>query len=390
MLLLLCFSLGSASCFCWRTIETNRRTYFTRVACKDDELVRECEKNKHELEDYAAGFYSAFRDLMLTADYGQKSTNWVSHNRDALTYAIEKRPQPDCTTGTFTDTPIEPGSFYCYSPLLVAQCPLLLTNASLWQSNIASYMDTRGADNELSQKMQERADNVNSLALTCTTTQHVIDTDEYEAEDEPSCFTNQDWVYVRTPAGVAPRFMINLKPGDWVLTGTHWEPVYEISHRDPNAKVDIVTITVENQLAQIEMTPKHAIPVRRFNVLNHSTEETVFAEEVKRGDWVFVWNTNELWLEPKKVVKVEYKGGQGIYAPMTYSGTLIVNDVKVSCYANIKLHSVSGMLRWPRYLYRTWIQEQTLESKEEKVDPHWIEMHAFALAHALLPSWVQK
>ena len=170
----------------------------------------------------------------------------------------------------------------------------------------------------------------------------------------------------------------------WRL-GTKWEPVYEISHRDPNAQVDIVTITVENQLAQIEMTPKHVIPVQRFNVLNHSTEETVFAEEVKRGDWVFVWNTNELWIEPKKVVKVEYKRGQGIYAPMTYSGTLIVNDVKVSCYANIKSHSVSGMLRWPRYLYRTWIQGQTLESKEEKVDPHWIEMHAFALAHAILP-----
>lgn len=52
----------------------------------------------------------------------------------------------------------------------------------------------------------------------------------------------------------------------------------------------------------------------------------------------------------QEIVHVEEVTDQGVYAPLTESGVLVVNGFRVSCYANIpaEFHWLADILFWPR------------------------------------------
>lgn len=71
-----------------------------------------------------------------------------------------------------------------------------------------------------------------------------------------------------------------------------------------------------------------------------SPTETVFAERLKVEDVILVRDLNNTLVEDV-VDKIEPVLSTGVFAPLTKTGTLIVNDVAVSCYAVVDSQSIA-------------------------------------------------
>ena len=108
---------------------------------------------------------------------------------------------------------------------------------------------------------------------------------------------------------------------------------------------------------QISLTPLHLIPI----VDQHDDLVYVAAKDVQVGDVLRVMSREgEMINSVVEGVKVEMK--QGFYAPMTEAGTLLVNGVLSSCYANVRSHALAhwamGVLRMYDAMVRSlWSSE---------------------------------
>ena len=71
------------------------------------------------------------------------------------------------------------------------------------------------------------------------------------------------------------------------------------------------------------------------------TEDFVFAREIETGDSILL---NNSWVEVKGFKKVSAKG---LYAPLTLSGTILINGVLTSNYAHLKDHNLIHKAFWP-------------------------------------------
>ena len=85
---------------------------------------------------------------------------------------------------------------------------------------------------------------------------------------------------------------------------------------------------------RLTLTAKHLVHVLRTNSSNDPNRANViFADNVKEGDYLLTTEKNSIHMERVTHIKVESK--QGVYAPLTREGTLVVNSVVASCYAYI-------------------------------------------------------
>lgn len=113
--------------------------------------------------------------------------------------------------------------------------------------------------------------------------------------------------------------MENLQLGDKVLVGNgEYSQVYTFLHRDATMAADFLRIAVATG-SVLEVTPKHLL--YRFN------HEIVTASTVKVGDDLLGPNGDAL-----KVKNIETVSMDGVYAPATHSGTLVVSGVVGSSF----------------------------------------------------------
>lgn len=78
----------------------------------------------------------------------------------------------------------------------------------------------------------------------------------------------------------------------------------------------------------------HSIPQGNHAVLKNPNKALpVFASKVKVNDYVYVTSEEHPQLQLSRVVKVDNAKQRGNYAPLTLEGTIIVDGVLVSCYA---------------------------------------------------------
>ncbi len=132
--------------------------------------------------------------------------------------------------------------------------------------------------------------------------------------------------------------MSNLDVGDKILAMSSagdciYSPV--IMFLDAKAKEDVsdyVLIESENPHKAIQLTKKHLIFVSKDGM----QYDTVFAENVKPGDYIKVVKQNNKEFVAVKVDKVTSVAGKGAYAPLTKQGTVVVDGVVASCYAHTK------------------------------------------------------
>lgn len=127
-----------------------------------------------------------------------------------------------------------------------------------------------------------------------------------------------------------------------------YSPIIAFLHRDMDEHAMYKRIRTKNSL--IELSKRHLI--------NQRQNGFIWAENLHEGDEILVVSSNiqneTEWEEVLEITDV-YK--QGLMAPLTEQGTIIVNNVHASCYALVKSHQVAHFALAPyRFYYRLFGQ----------------------------------
>jgi Hint module len=145
--------------------------------------------------------------------------------------------------------------------------------------------------------------------------------------DGSFCFSGDSKVQVQEKGEVS---MSELQIGDKVLTSnSEWESVYAFAHRNDNILVSFLILFVEsgNERDSVEISAKHMVYV-------HGRTHPVTADSIQVGD-TLVGRDNAKFV----VTKIGQRRSQGIYAPLTPSGKIIVNSVVASNYVSLQNNS---------------------------------------------------
>lgn len=146
--------------------------------------------------------------------------------------------------------------------------------------------------------------------------------------EDVNCFSPEATVRSKAKGVIA---MKDLQVGDEILaSGGKYETVYSIPHADssrPQVFLQIKSDVADN--VAIELSDDHLIYV-------YGKKHPFPASEIKVGDYLVDSNGSAT-----KVTMISKVLRKGIYAPLTPSGTMIVDGVQVSSYALIQ-HGTSS------------------------------------------------
>lgn len=149
------------------------------------------------------------------------------------------------------------------------------------------------------------------------------------------CFSGETTVEVK---GKGEVLMANLKLGDQVLTPSgNFEAVYSFGHRKQDTEAMFVRFAPSN----LEMSMDHMLKLRGRYV-PASAVEVGNRLETGSGDMV-------------TVESIEFVKREGVYAPFTMSGTLVVNNVKVSSYVAFQDSDRLVLGSWTTPLSYQWL-----------------------------------
>lgn len=157
------------------------------------------------------------------------------------------------------------------------------------------------------------------------------------------------------------KYMHELQLGDNVLVSrsngpeddstTHLEfsKIVSFLHRIENESATFVRLHFETPQVEpsyITLSAKHLILASRPNKDDEDSFEYIPAMSVQVDDHLKYFDST---LNEELVVRVVDTetvdlGQSGIYAPLTESGTLIVDDIHVSCFAMVKSHHLAQFI----------------------------------------------
>lgn len=153
------------------------------------------------------------------------------------------------------------------------------------------------------------------------------------------CFTGNTSVQLASGLTVP---MSRLRIGDRVLSlnadgNLEYSEVLLFLHRNPELRSRFLRLTTASGVA-ITITPSHLIlrwHKPNTTVLHEATP--VYAQDVRVDDQLLVSGHAGPGgrLRVDRVSKIEEVFETGVYAPLTLSGTIVVNEIVASCYAVI-------------------------------------------------------
>ncbi|XP_015769286.1 PREDICTED: uncharacterized protein LOC107347824 [Acropora digitifera] len=162
--------------------------------------------------------------------------------------------------------------------------------------------------------------------------------------------------------------------------GVTSKPVITFIHRQPDLFQEFLQITTLWYKKILKITEDHLIFVEK-----NGKEAAIPARDVKIGDMVYVKVGDKEMLEKDAVQGVSIVFEKGVYAPVTLSGTILVNDVNTSCYfdvlSHVWFHRAMGAARAVYHLspkMAEWISS----IGEEDGFPGWCR-----LGHKFLLTW---
>nr|CUS58508.1 hedgehog B transcription factor [Cupiennius salei] len=144
------------------------------------------------------------------------------------------------------------------------------------------------------------------------------------------CFHGTSQVITKT----GKKFLHELEVGEEILSSEDsrvlsFSKVIGFLHRDPYFPTNFIRLHTSNHTLLV--TNKHLVFQRN---------EAVFAEEIITGDVVLIASNNGT-LSESVVTAVNYSYLRGVYAPMTETGTVVVDGILNSCYAVIDNHDLA-------------------------------------------------
>ncbi|GBL90329.1 Desert hedgehog protein A [Araneus ventricosus] len=156
------------------------------------------------------------------------------------------------------------------------------------------------------------------------------------------CFHGSSVVSTRK----GPKKIMDLEEGDEVASGFHedgqifYSQIVAFLHTDRDLQTVFVRLETDSGNI-LFLTQTHLI----FRWMNHSTEAT-FAFLVEEGDLIYTKSKTDNFTLTF-VTSATLVTMKGVYAPLTDSGTILVNGVWVSCYAEVASHDVAHAVLFP-------------------------------------------
>uniref|UniRef100_A0A3P8UI02 Hedgehog protein n=1 Tax=Cynoglossus semilaevis TaxID=244447 RepID=A0A3P8UI02_CYNSE len=153
----------------------------------------------------------------------------------------------------------------------------------------------------------------------------------------------------------------DLRPGERVLALTDqdelvYSEVLTFLDRDPQSQKLFYTLQTESG-ARLSLTAAHLIFVSEGNCSEGTVPAlgeltAVYTSDVRPGQCVLVLDGKSGSLS--RVTTVSLRQMQGVFAPLTQQGTLVVDGVVVSCYAVVEQHSLAHWAFTPLRLMHSW------------------------------------
>lgn len=162
------------------------------------------------------------------------------------------------------------------------------------------------------------------------------------------CFPACASVYVK---GRGPVAVGELQPGDRLLsgdvrTGLMFSPFLGYLHSEPSSCAEYVALRTLSSNAVLQLSGEHLVFARRGLVAGKSAGEigAVPARELQVGDWLSrVGIDGDLsWAQ---ISAVDRGFQEGVFAPLTECGTLVVNGTLCSCYVDTFPEQMPGWIR---------------------------------------------
>ncbi|KAK3590788.1 hypothetical protein CHS0354_038726 [Potamilus streckersoni] len=147
-----------------------------------------------------------------------------------------------------------------------------------------------------------------------------------------------------------------------------YSEVYFFAHLNPNVSNEYINLRTFKQ--NIKLSPQHHIYIVRNGHM-----KTIAAREVKIGDRILVLNKESLSFLNESITEISISTEFGVYAPITMSGTIVVNNILASCYVDLVPPVYSHPMLWPlRQLYRL---SPTLSAQINAAEtygmPNWVQ-----------------
>ncbi|KAL4716650.1 hypothetical protein ACJJTC_008285 [Scirpophaga incertulas] len=174
-----------------------------------------------------------------------------------------------------------------------------------------------------------------------------------------------------------PRDISTIKKGDKVLASDDtgklmYSEVLTFIDKEPNATREFIEVTAENG-EKITATPSHLLLLAAADGWRDA-----FAGNVEIGDVLLTRGPGAV-MRPSRVVDTRVVSRRGVYAPLTRSGTIIVDGALASCYALVRSHALAhaamAPLRWLASL-----------SPDEDRGVHWYASALYSFGDIVLPT----
>ncbi|KAF2893409.1 hypothetical protein ILUMI_12764 [Ignelater luminosus] len=225
-----------------------------------------------------------------------------------------------------------------------------------------------------------------------------VKSESSDAAKYGGCFSGENIVQT----SIGKRKMSELQIGERVLaveTSTNrlvYSEVLMFLDWDPLQRRDFLKFDLASGKT-ITLTATHLLVTRNRNI-----SEIVFAKTLTIGNSVIVYNTDGNQFEDT-IVKVTRVIRTGVFAPLTSTGTIIVNDVLVSCYAIVNSHSLAHWVFAPVrlisstrdnlsriwdlliYPFKEWSINAISETNYPSRGVHWYAKTLYQIAESFIP-----
>ena len=156
--------------------------------------------------------------------------------------------------------------------------------------------------------------------------------------------------------------MDSLEIGDYVRSGKDFSRVFSFAHLELDTESNFLQIHTEGSVAPLEITDNHML---------FRNDKAVSAKEVSVGDM----------LGDNKVTKITSVKRTGLYAPITYDGSIVVNGIKSSCYVQFLDHVPADQHQFLEHMFFS------LQRVACSVNFGWCEAETYTNGFSDYSSW---
>ncbi|CAM4940028.1 unnamed protein product [Rotaria socialis] len=163
---------------------------------------------------------------------------------------------------------------------------------------------------------------------------------------QASCFAGASLI---TLADGTFKSLVDVQIGDQVLVNRNntIEPITSFIHAKRQGLFTFLALQIQSVVSNLSST---ILVSANHLIFDYDSGEARFAGKFRVGDRVQFIDNSEI--VPGEIVHIQLTKQQGYYAPLTPSGTIIIDGVVASNYATVSNHALAHQLMG---IYRWWI-----------------------------------